>query len=154
MQVRTLFRALTAAPCAAAVLAFAGSLAFAGERFLLPPDTPKPKIVNMNPSEVDPSLLPLDSVEILNTAGGTPPVVDIETWRLSVKGKKTRNAFSLAYEELAGMEQVKKRVILLFLALKVNGLVLPGEHGFPARLVAEDILGGSWVKWVKSIEVE
>jgi sulfoxide reductase catalytic subunit YedY len=175
---------------------------------LLAPDTPKSKIVNMNPGEVDPSLLPLDSVEDLNTTGGVPPDIDIGTWRLSVKGKKTRSPLSFTYEELSGMEQVKKRVILicpgvfvdyaewegvplekileaakvregftritirsedgfsssftkeqvknnlLFLAMKVNGEVLPKEHGFPVRLVAEDILGGSWVKWVKSIEVE
>jgi DMSO/TMAO reductase YedYZ molybdopterin-dependent catalytic subunit len=42
---------------------------------------------------------------------------------------------------------------LLFLAMKVNGEILPKEHGFPVRLVAEDILGGQWVKWVSTIEV-
>jgi DMSO/TMAO reductase YedYZ molybdopterin-dependent catalytic subunit len=42
---------------------------------------------------------------------------------------------------------------VLFVALTVNGQVLPREHGFPARLVAEGILGGQWVKWVSSIEV-
>lgn len=41
---------------------------------------------------------------------------------------------------------------LLFLALKVNGETLPREHGFPVRLVAEDILGGRWVKWISSVE--
>jgi DMSO/TMAO reductase YedYZ molybdopterin-dependent catalytic subunit len=43
---------------------------------------------------------------------------------------------------------------LLFLALRVNGKTIPEEHGFPVRLVAEDILGGRWVKWIKSIEVK
>jgi DMSO/TMAO reductase YedYZ molybdopterin-dependent catalytic subunit len=43
---------------------------------------------------------------------------------------------------------------LLFLALRVNGETIPEEHGFPVRLVAEDILGGRWVKWIKSIEVK
>jgi DMSO/TMAO reductase YedYZ molybdopterin-dependent catalytic subunit len=197
---------LTAA-CAAAALVLAAGGAAGAQRVLLEPDTPKSRILSMNPSEVDPSLLPLDSIEDLNTTGA-PQDVDIGTWRLAVKGKKVRNALSLTYEELAGMEQVKKRVILicpgvfvdyaewegvplrevlqaakirdgftrvtfrsedgfsssfteeqvrdnlLFLALKVNGEVLPKEHGFPVRLVAEDILGGSWVKWVKSIEVE
>ncbi len=41
----------------------------------------------------------------------------------------------------------------LFLALEVNGQTLPKEHGFPARLVAVEIAGGRWVKWVGSIEV-
>jgi DMSO/TMAO reductase YedYZ molybdopterin-dependent catalytic subunit len=43
---------------------------------------------------------------------------------------------------------------LLFLALKVNSETIPEEHGFPVRLVAEDILGGRWVKWIQGIEVK
>jgi sulfoxide reductase catalytic subunit YedY len=43
---------------------------------------------------------------------------------------------------------------LIFLALKVNGVTLPKEHGYPVRLVAEDITGGKWVKWIDSIEVK
>jgi len=42
---------------------------------------------------------------------------------------------------------------LIFLALKVNGVTLPSDHGYPARIVAEDISGGKWVKWVERIEV-
>jgi DMSO/TMAO reductase YedYZ molybdopterin-dependent catalytic subunit len=43
---------------------------------------------------------------------------------------------------------------VLFVALTVNGQELPKAHGFPARLVAEGILGGQWVKWISSIEVK
>lgn len=43
---------------------------------------------------------------------------------------------------------------LIFLALKVNGVTLPKEHGYPIRLVAEDVTGGKWVKWIDSIEVK
>ena len=42
---------------------------------------------------------------------------------------------------------------LVFLALKVNGVTLPREHGFPVRLVAENITGGKWAKWIKEVEV-
>lgn len=42
----------------------------------------------------------------------------------------------------------------VFLALKVNGVTLPKEHGYPVRLVAEDITGGRWVKWIDTIEVQ
>jgi sulfoxide reductase catalytic subunit YedY len=48
-------------------------------------------------------------------------------------------------------EEVEEHFI--FLALKVNGVTLPGEHGFPVRIVAEDILGGKWVKWIDYIEI-
>ena len=40
-----------------------------------------------------------------------------------------------------------------FLAYQVNGKVLPGKHGFPLRLVAEDHYGFEWVKYVHKIEV-
>ena len=43
---------------------------------------------------------------------------------------------------------------VLFVALTVNGERLPREHGFPARLVAEGVLGDRWVKWFSSIEVQ
>ena len=41
----------------------------------------------------------------------------------------------------------------IFLAHTVNGEVLPGDHGFPLRLVAEGEYGNIWVKWVDRIEV-
>ena len=41
----------------------------------------------------------------------------------------------------------------VFLAHSVNGEVLPLEHGYPLRLVAEGRYGSDWVKWVKHIEV-
>jgi sulfoxide reductase catalytic subunit YedY len=40
------------------------------------------------------------------------------------------------------------------LALKVNGVTLPKEHGFPLRLVAENVTGGKWVKWIDRVEVK
>jgi DMSO/TMAO reductase YedYZ molybdopterin-dependent catalytic subunit len=42
----------------------------------------------------------------------------------------------------------------LFLALRVNGETLPAAHGFPVRLVAEDIYGSRWVKWVTEMRVD
>jgi DMSO/TMAO reductase YedYZ molybdopterin-dependent catalytic subunit len=49
-------------------------------------------------------------------------------------------------------EEIEEHFV--FLALKVNGVVLPREHGFPVRLVAEDITGGKWAKWITAIEVQ
>jgi DMSO/TMAO reductase YedYZ molybdopterin-dependent catalytic subunit len=40
-----------------------------------------------------------------------------------------------------------------FLAYKVDGQVLPREHGYPLRLVVKDEFGSYWVKWVSHIEV-
>ena len=43
---------------------------------------------------------------------------------------------------------------LIMVALKDNGVPLPRAHGFPARVVAEGIYGGRWVKYLSSIDVE
>jgi sulfoxide reductase catalytic subunit YedY len=43
---------------------------------------------------------------------------------------------------------------LIFLATKVNGVTLPAEHGNPVRIVAEDILGGRWIKWIDYIQID
>lgn len=42
----------------------------------------------------------------------------------------------------------------VFLAYKVNGQVLPREHGYPLRLVARGKYGSRWVKWLVRIEVK
>jgi DMSO/TMAO reductase YedYZ molybdopterin-dependent catalytic subunit len=39
----------------------------------------------------------------------------------------------------------------VFLAYRVNDIVLPKKHGFPLRLVAEDYYGGHWVKYVYKV---
>jgi sulfoxide reductase catalytic subunit YedY len=49
------------------------------------------------------------------------------------------------------LEDVQKDGV--FLAYKVDGQVLPLEHGYPLRLVAEGQYGSNWVKWLTHIEV-
>jgi DMSO/TMAO reductase YedYZ molybdopterin-dependent catalytic subunit len=44
----------------------------------------------------------------------------------------------------------KKRI---FLAYRVNGETLPQKHGFPLRLVYEDVYGSEWVKYVDEVVV-
>lgn len=39
----------------------------------------------------------------------------------------------------------------VFLAFGANGVKLPQKHGFPLRIVAEDYLGGDWIKYVSRI---
>jgi DMSO/TMAO reductase YedYZ molybdopterin-dependent catalytic subunit len=43
---------------------------------------------------------------------------------------------------------------LIMVAVRVNGVPLPRTQGYPARLVAEDILGGRWVKYLQEIVVQ
>lgn len=42
----------------------------------------------------------------------------------------------------------------VFLAYQVNGEVLPKEHGFPLRVVAEGYYGYDWIKYVYKITIE
>jgi sulfoxide reductase catalytic subunit YedY len=56
------------------------------------------------------------------------------------------------YEESFSLEEARSGLLLL--ALRVNGLPLPLDHGFPARLVVEDSYGGRWVKWVREVRVD
>ncbi len=55
------------------------------------------------------------------------------------------------YKYSLPIEDVQKDGI--FLAYKVDGQVLPPEHGYPLRLVIPGEYGGNWVKWVTHIEV-
>jgi DMSO/TMAO reductase YedYZ molybdopterin-dependent catalytic subunit len=41
----------------------------------------------------------------------------------------------------------------IFLAYRVNGEPLPKKHGFPLRLVFEDVYGSDWVKYVDEVIV-
>jgi DMSO/TMAO reductase YedYZ molybdopterin-dependent catalytic subunit len=43
---------------------------------------------------------------------------------------------------------------LIMVAVRGNGVPLPRTQGFPARVVAEDLYGGRWVKYLKDIVVE
>ena len=43
---------------------------------------------------------------------------------------------------------------LIMVALKDNGVPLPRAHGFPARVVAEGIYGGRWVKYLNAITLQ
>ena len=49
-------------------------------------------------------------------------------------------------------EEVENHFVIL--ALRVNGVTLPPEHGFPLRVVAEDIPGGRWVKWIDYLQID
>jgi len=54
----------------------------------------------------------------------------------------------------ASFKKDEVRTHLILVATKGNGEPLPREHGFPARIVAEDIFGGRWVKYLTKIEIK
>ena len=64
----------------------------------------------------------------------------------------------VTFQGLDGFTRTLKREEIennhIFLSVKVNGVVLPEEHGFTVRLVAENIIGGRWVTWLKKIKIK
>jgi DMSO/TMAO reductase YedYZ molybdopterin-dependent catalytic subunit len=64
------------------------------------------------------------------------------------------------YIDIVGAYEKRVRIPLkaldqkkIFLAYQVNGETLPRKHGFPLRLVYEDVYGSDWVKYVDEIVV-
>ncbi len=55
------------------------------------------------------------------------------------------------YAESLPLAFVRDNDILL--AYGMNGTVMPPERGFPFQVVAEDMYGYKWAKWVTGIEV-
>ena len=49
------------------------------------------------------------------------------------------------------LDSIERKKVLL--AYRVNGETLPQKHGFPLRLVYEDVYGDEWVKYVEEIVV-
>jgi sulfoxide reductase catalytic subunit YedY len=84
----------------------------AQERIKVDASTPYGDIMMMDPKHVDPSALPLTSVESLHSTG-TYRFVDLAEWRLKVSGKGVSNPLALTYEELSKFSMVKKRVLLI-----------------------------------------
>jgi sulfoxide reductase catalytic subunit YedY len=208
MKKQNVYAVLTLAVilCLATLMPLAAFAKEQKEKEMLEPGTTDGEIIQMDPAKVDPSRLPLDTIEDLHTTG-IPQEIDIKSWNLKVVHKNEGELLSLNYRQLKRMDMVTKKVLLicpgwfadyaewegvdldtilnragvgsdynqitftgedgyqrslprhdvennlLILALRVNGKTLPPEHGYPVRLVAEDIYGGRWVKWVSEIEV-
>ena len=49
------------------------------------------------------------------------------------------------------LDSIEQKKVLL--AYRVNGEALPQKHGFPLRLVYEDVYGDEWVKYVDEVVV-
>jgi DMSO/TMAO reductase YedYZ molybdopterin-dependent catalytic subunit len=75
---------------------------------------------------------------------------------LAAAGLKS-GATTIEFQSLDGyqielpLEDVQKDGV--FLAYKVDGQMLPAEHGYPLRLVVEGQYGSNWVKWITHIEI-
>jgi|WetSurMetagenome_2_1015567.scaffolds.fasta_scaffold65604_2 DMSO/TMAO reductase YedYZ molybdopterin-dependent catalytic subunit len=71
-----------------------------------------------------------------------------------IKPEATQIAFHAmdGYSNRIDLKDALKDGVLI--AYKVNGQILPADHGYPLRLVAKGLYGGNWVKWIDRITVE
>ena len=158
------------------VLILSACYTISEERILLPADTPDSKIVgNTWRIEVKgkkvgkPLTLSYRDLLQLKTIGKKVLLIcpmffaDFARWegiplsRILEMAEIDPTYHSITFTALDGFSRnfSKKETEenLLFLALNVNGEKLPLKHGYPVRLVAEDVFGGMWVKWIATIEI-
>jgi DMSO/TMAO reductase YedYZ molybdopterin-dependent catalytic subunit len=64
------------------------------------------------------------------------------------------------YIDIVGAHEKRVRILLktldqkkIFLAYRINGETLPQKHGFPLRLVYEDVYGDDWVKYIDEVVI-
>jgi DMSO/TMAO reductase YedYZ molybdopterin-dependent catalytic subunit len=69
-------------------------------------------------------------------------------------GDYARVVFTSVDGYKADFKKTEVQTGLIMVALKDNGVSLPRAHGFPARVVAEGVYGGRWVKYLTSITLE
>jgi hypothetical protein len=62
--------------------------------------------------------------------------------------------FLSGWGDPAEFKKAEVQTDLIMIALRDNGVPLPRAHGFPARVVAEGVYGGRWVKYLTSITLE
>lgn len=104
-------------------------------------------------------------IEILECYDNPPggPLIGVAEWegvlvsRLLEMARVKEGASSIIFHSLDGystnhrFEYVRDACVML--ALKMNSVTLPPEHGYPIRLVAPGMYGYKWAKWVYRIEV-
>ena len=82
---------------------------------------------------------------------GVPLSLILEEADLSPEAAKVRLVAGDGYAQTLSLEDAMADGV--FLAYEVNGETLPTDHGYPIRLVARDLYGSRWVKWLEKIEV-
>ena len=69
-------------------------------------------------------------------------------------GDYTRVVFTSVDGYRADFKKAEVQTGFIMVALRDNGVPLPQAHGFPARVVAEGMYGGRWVKYLTAITLE
>lgn len=97
-----------------------GSRALAGPGRTIPPKGTDPSIlVNRNPADIDPRNLVLTPLKDFGNMGLSDHEVDLEAWRLEVKGF-VKEEQALGYDELLRLPTLERNVLLICPGFFVN----------------------------------
>jgi DMSO/TMAO reductase YedYZ molybdopterin-dependent catalytic subunit len=83
---------------------------------------------------------------------GTPLAGILEEAGVKPEAKRVEFYGADGYRTSVTIEEAMDPGVLV--AYRVNGEVLPREHGYPLRVVAEGKYGSRWAKWLLRIEVK
>jgi tungstate transport system ATP-binding protein len=99
-----------------------------------------------------------DQLQGHRLAGTIGVMIDGEILQVGSPGKIFSSPVNREVAEFVGVENILDGVVVgkddSLAYIEVNGVTLPPEHGFPLRVVAEDIPGGRWVKWIDYLQID
>lgn len=88
------------------------TIVWAKAKKLLPKGFSREELKNMNPEEIDNRNLEVDPIETFGTMGPTDVAIDLETYRLKVRGKVGR-PLSLSYDQILKYPSMTEIVLLI-----------------------------------------
>lgn len=83
-----------------------------GRRTILPKNTSRESLINKDPSTLDTRYLELTDLKDFKTMGESDHKVDINTWRLEIRGS-VKKPLSLTYQEILDLPSIEKDVLLI-----------------------------------------
>jgi sulfoxide reductase catalytic subunit YedY len=82
------------------------------KKIILPKDTRRESLVSRNPADLDTGNLEITSLQDFQTMGPTDYKVDLDTWRLEVKGH-VKTPLDLTYKQITSLPSVERDVLLI-----------------------------------------
>jgi DMSO/TMAO reductase YedYZ molybdopterin-dependent catalytic subunit len=82
------------------------------KKIILPKGTKRESLIGKNPSDLDTRNLELTPLQDFQTLGPTDHKVDLDTWRLEVKGH-VKTPLDLKYKQITSLPSVERDVLLI-----------------------------------------
>jgi sulfoxide reductase catalytic subunit YedY len=82
------------------------------KKFLLPSGTKRESLIGRDPAELDARNMEVTPLRDFGTMGLTDHKVNLETWRLQVRGH-VKKPLSLSYSQIKGLPSIERNVLLI-----------------------------------------